>query len=359
MTPSNPDVGQTRGDFARRFAGIAGLVATLMVVGTIGFLQLPGWSVSDAVYMTVITLTSVGYQEVHPLTDAGRVLAGFLLVGGITTMGLWFALITSSLVEMDLAHVFRTRRAMKDISKLRDHTIVCGIGRTGRQVVRELEDAKEPYIVVERDGARLEQLREEYPEALALEADATRDETLTEAGIRGARGLVAALSADADNVFVCLTARDLQPELNIVARAYDAETVKKLRKAGADHVVSPNLTGGIRMASMLLRPQVMSFLDVVTRGEGISLRLEQVTIPDGSSMHDCTLEEARIRQETGLVVIAVRHPDLQTAENPDRRAGEGPLAYNPGPEEPLHTGDTLIVLSDETQIDLLRGLVAR
>ncbi|MEE9206907.1 MAG: potassium channel protein [Gemmatimonadota bacterium] len=358
MTPSKPDVGQTRSDFTRRFAGVVGLVVALVVVGTLGFLQFPGWNVSDAVYMTVITLTSVGYQEVHPLTDAGRVLAGFLLAAGLTTMGLWFVLITSSLVEMDLAHVFRTRRAMKQISKLRDHTIVCGIGRTGRQVVRELEDAREPYIVVDKDGSRIEQLREEYPEALALEADATRDESLTEAGILDSQGLVAALSADADNVFVCLTARDLQPDLNIVARAYDAETVKKLRKAGADHVVSPNLTGGIRMASMLLRPQVMSFLDVVTRGEDISLRLEQVTIPDGSRLDGCTLAEARIRQETGLVVIAVRHPDQLAAVNPARSAGEGPLAYNPGPEEPLHAGDTLIVLADETQIDSLRTVAA-
>ncbi|MEN8144100.1 MAG: NAD-binding protein, partial [Gemmatimonadota bacterium] len=347
MTPTNPDVGQTRSDFARRFAGVLGLVVFLLIAGTIGFLRFPGWSLSDSIYMTVITLTSVGYQEVHPLTGAGRLLTGILLAGGITAMGLWFALITSSLVEMDLAHVFKTRRAMKEISKLRNHTIVCGIGRTGRQVVRELENARKPYIVVEWSEERIESLREEYPEALTLEADATRDESLTDAGIQEAHGLVAALSADADNVFVCLTARDLQPELNIVARAYDVETVRKLRKAGADHVVSPNLTGGIRMASMLLRPQVMSFLDVVTRGEGISLRLEQVTIPDGSTLDGCTLAQARIRQETGLVVIAVRHPGRPSAVNPARTAGEGPLEYNPGPEEPLHTGDTLIVLGDE------------
>ncbi|MFQ5745650.1 MAG: potassium channel family protein [Gemmatimonadota bacterium] len=334
-------------EFLRRFAGVLALVVILVVVGTAGFQRFPGWSLSDALYMTLITLTAVGYQEVHPLTDGGRMLAGFLVAGGITAIGLWFALLTSALVEMDLAHVFRTRRTMKEIGKLRNHILVCGAGRTGRQVIREFEEAEVEYVVIENRPERAAQLRETCPRAHVLEADATRDEALVDAGIRAARGLVACLSGDTDNLFVCLSARDLQPDLTIVARAYDEETLKKLYKAGADHVVSPNLTGGSRMASMLLRPEVISFLDVVTRGDGLTLRLEQVPIADPSELSGRTLAEARIPQRTGLIVIAVR-----------RAAARDGFEYNPGPDEVLRSGDVLVVLGTPEQVGRLRDVAA-
>ncbi|MFQ5678121.1 MAG: potassium channel family protein [Gemmatimonadota bacterium] len=291
--------------FRRRFVWLLALGTALLVLGTLGFLALPGWNFSDALYMTVITLTAVGYQEVHPLNDAGRLLAGFLLAGGITSMGLWFALITSAIVEMDLAHVFRTRRTMKEIDRLRDHIVVCGAGGTGRQVMEELAASGMPLVAIELDPERADSLREMDSGPLVLEADATEDETLLSAGIRHARGLVASLSADTDNLFVCLSARDLNPDLTIVARAFQEETVSKLYRAGADHVVSPNISGGTQMASVLLRPQVMSFLDVVTRGEGISLRLEEVQVPEGSTLAGTTLADARIRERTGLIADQV------------------------------------------------------
>jgi voltage-gated potassium channel len=334
--------------FMRRAAFVVIFVVALMIVGTIGFLQIPGWSLSDAWYMTVITLSAVGFEEVRDLNGntAGRLLVTFLLAGGLTAMGLWFAFITASIVEMDLAHVFRKRRTMKEIGRIRQHIIVCGAGRTGRQVVREIEAAGVPYVVIERDADQAENLREQFPEALVIEGDATHDEALVEARVGAAKGLVSCLSADTDNLFVCLSARDLQPNLTIVARAYDEETMKKLYKAGADHVVSPNLTGGIRMASMLVRPQVVSFLDVVTRGDGLSLRLEQVRIPSNSALADHTLAEAQLRQKTGLIVIAVRRMD--------DREQEGTLIYNPGPDAVVRAGDVLIVLGSQDQID---GLV--
>lgn len=334
--------------FRRRFLGVIALVLTLWVLGTSGFL-IAGWSFSDAAYMTVITLSAVGYQEVRPLDDAGRAWATFLLAGGITCMGLWFALITSAIVEMDLAHVFRTRRTMKRIDQLEDHTIVCGAGRTGRQVVKELVASGMPYVVVEIDPDRADQLREMDPGALVLEADATEDETLVHARIGHARGLVAALSADTDNLFVCLTARDLQPKLTIVARAFDEHTTTKLHRAGADHVVSPNITGGIRMASVLLRPQVVSFLDVVTLAEDISLRLEEVTVPETSALVDQDLATAGVRERTGLIVIAIRHQEATPRE--------ASSLYNPGPEESIRPGDTLIVLGEPEQVDRLQQLV--
>ncbi|MDT8435424.1 MAG: TrkA C-terminal domain-containing protein, partial [Gemmatimonadota bacterium] len=159
-------------------------------------------------------------------------------------------------------------------------------------------------------------------------------------------GLVACLSQDTDNLFVCLSARDLQPNLTIVARAYDEQTLQKLYVAGADHIVSPNITGGIRMASMMLRPEVVSFLDVVTRGDGLALRLEEVRISSGSPLEDKSLAEAQIPSRTGLIVIAVRHHE--------EREREGPWTYNPGPREMLHAGDVLIVMGSPGQVDRLR-----
>jgi voltage-gated potassium channel len=335
--------------FRRRFFYMLSAAATLTVIGTIGFLMFPEYDLSDALYMTVITLTAVGYEEVHDLTDTGRVLAGFLLAGGITLMGVWFALLTSALVEMDLAHVFLARRTMKRIDTLKGHFIVCGAGRTGRQIARELENAGKPYVVVEKDAACAAALREEYPEALTLEADATRDESLVEARIGTAEGLVTCLSADTDNLFVCLSARDLQPGLTIVARAYDEQTLQKLYVAGADHVVSPNLTGGKRMAAMLLRPQVVSFLDVATRGESLDLQLEEVRVPPGSPLEGLSLAEARIPQLTGLIVIAARHAD--------DTGRESPWVYNPGPEHQILVADILIVMGGMDQISRLTRVV--
>lgn len=336
--------------FLKRLAFVVGFTLFLLAAGTHGFFQLPGWSFSDALWMSVITITAVGYEEVRPLTRAGRVVAGFVLAGGITAMGLWFALITAALVEIDLAETFRTRSVMNKIKKLSDHVVVCGAGRTGRQVIQELEASDVPYVVVERDPERAERVRDEFgPDVLVLEGDATRDETLEDANLREAWGLAAALSADTDNLFVALSARDMCPDLTIVARASDEEARSKLQRAGADHCISPNVTGGTRMASMLLRPQVMSFLDVVTGMDDMPLRLEEVPVPEASRLADHTLAEAAIPQKTGLIVIAITH------EGP---GDEERLVYNPGPEEQIRPGDVLIVLGYPEQVDGLREIVS-
>ncbi len=321
---------------------------TLLGVGTIGFAQLPGWSLSDAFYMTVITLSTVGYAEVQPLTQAGRVFASFMLVGAIASLGIWFALITSALVEMDLAHTFRRRRTMKSMKKLEDHVIVCGAGRTGRNVIKEFLASEVPYVAVEREPRHADLLRELDENALIVEGEATDDDRLIEAGIRRASGLVTALSADTDNVFVCLSGRDLNPGLNIVSRAFTEDTVGKLKKAGADHVVSPNVTGGFRMASLVLRPHVLSFLDLVTRSDEVELLLEQVPVPADSPLAEHTLAEAALPAKTGLLVVAIKHGET------DRES----FIYNPGPTEEVRPGDLLIVLGRPGQIDELRAILA-
>lgn len=353
--------------FLQRLGAVLTALLLLIVAGTLAFIGVGGWPAADALWMTVITVTAVGYEEVRPLTHTTRFIAAGLLGGGITLMGVWFAALTSAIVEMDLAHVFRTRRDMNRIEKLENHVIVCGGGRTGRQIVAELKSAGVPHVIVDHDDARAEMIRRVDEQALVLVADATRDESLVQARIHTARGLVACLSSDTDNLFVCLSARDLQPELTIVARAYDEQTMQKLYVAGADHVVSPNVTGGVRMASVLLRPNVVSFLDVMAQGEGLALRLEQVDITPDSPLAGTSLAEARIPQRTGLIVIAIRAGDTatRTPAGGARRRRDGTAhhafarsewRYNPGPDESLKPGDALIVLGKPEQIDELTSL---
>lgn len=334
--------------FLQRLVAVVVALGLVVAGGTVAFIATDGWSVGDALWMSIITVTAVGYEEVRPLTRGTQVVATCLLAGGITLMGVWFAALTSAIVEMDLAHVFKFRRNMRKIEKLDGHVVVCGIGRTGRQIVSELEGAGVPYVAIDKDEERAEVLQKTHEQALVLVADATRDETLVDARIERARGLVACLSQDTDNLFVCLSARDRKSDLTIVARAYDEQTMQKLRVAGADHVVSPNVTGGVRMASVLLRPKVVSFLDVVAGSEGLALRLEQVDIPGASPLAGHSLAEARIPQRTGLIVIAIRSADEEPAEG---------WRYNPGPDESLREGDALIVLGKPAQIDKLASLV--
>lgn len=331
-------------EFRRRFLWAGLLFLLLTGLGTLGYMGLEGQALTDSLYMTVITLTAVGYSEIFPLSPHGRLFTMVLLGGGITWMGVWFGLLTSLIVELDLTHVVRTRRIHKRTASMKDHIIVCGAGRTGRQVIHELEDMNAPWVVLERDPSRVESLLAEYPDGLILAEDATRDEALLEAGLKDARGLVSCLSADTDNLFVCLSARDLKPDLTIVARAYEEQTMDKLYRAGATHVVSPNVSGAVRMASVLLRPSVVSFLDIATRSSELSLRMEQTAIRPDSALRGKTLAEARIPQATGLIVIALKKGGEE----------EGRFVFNPVADTRLEEGDELIVLGKADQISRLR-----
>lgn len=315
--------------------------------GTLGYRVLEGWNWLDSLYMSVITATSVGFAEVHPLSDAGRVFTIALLIFSIIGLGLLWAMITALFVELDLAAVFRKRRTMKRIEELSNHYLVCGAGRMGNVVIGELERAGVPFVVVDSSREKIEKLREGSEGLLAVEGDATRAAVLEAAGIARAKGMAATLSSDADNVFLCLTAREMNADLEIAARAVDEETVAKLHRAGAQHVISANITGGARIATMLLRPAVVSFLDAATVSGELSLRLEEMSVPSTSFLVGKRLHEARIPQETGLIVLAV-HP---------AEAGAPPV-FNPGPETALAAGDTLIVLGEEAQVDRLRQYAA-
>jgi voltage-gated potassium channel len=337
--------------YVNRFLGTGLYFTGLLLFGTLGYMGIEEWEWGDSLYMTVITLTAVGYDEVHPLSPTGRIFTSFILAGGITGLGLWVAFLTSFVVELDLTPVLRRRRTEKEIKKMQNHVIVCGAGRTGSQVMEELLVAGESFVVIERDRAKVEELQELLPDLVLVEGDATIDHFLEEAGVQKARGLIACLSADTDNLFVCLTARDLRSDLEIVARAYEEETVPKLYRAGANHVVSPNASGAIRMAAFMLRPSVVSFLDVATRSPDLTLRLEQETVTETSPLAGQTLADARIPQNTGLIVIALRK------RNPEGAEEAYSYVFNPVATTRLDPGDIMIVLGAPEQIRSLRAFV--
>ena len=313
-----------------------------------GYVWIEGQPFADALYMTVITLTAVGYSEVFELTPTGRTFTMLLLLSGISWMGLWFANITSFIVELDLKDALKRRRTMQEIAKMRDHVVICGAGRTGRQVAQEIQSVTQDYVIIERDPVRIEQLDEYVPDAHVLEGDATHDHVLLEAGLLHAKGLITCLSADTDNLYVCLSARDLAAKLTIVARAYEEESIDKLYRAGADQVVSPNVSAAVRMASVLLRPSVVSFLDIAGRSSDLRLRAEQMSVPETSSAVGKTLAELRIPHETGLIVVAVRK---------EHERGS-PFVFNPSASTKVEAGDDVIVLGDDAQIQSLRSYLS-
>lgn len=345
--PSSLSLADTLRPFVRRFGAAALYFVGLFAFAATGLRIIEGWSWFDSLYMGVTTVTSVGFMEVHPLSPAGRSFVLLLIVLGVTGLGIWWALTTALIVELDLGGVLRRRRKMKQLEAVEGHYVICGVGRVGRMVLGEMQRTGHSTVLIELDAERAQRLEEENPDLLVLRADATKERTLQEASIGTARGLAACLADDGDNLLVCLTARELNPSLATVARAYNEESMRQLRRAGADHVISPTLTGGIRMASTLLRPHVVSFLDSAIVGPGMDLRLEEAAIPEGSPLAGRSLGEAAIRQETGLVVIA-----LQVG------GATGGQIYNPGPETRLAAGDVMIVLGKDEQLRRLKEYAA-
>jgi voltage-gated potassium channel len=334
--------------FRRRFAWAVLYFLVVTGIGLVGFRLLEGWSWFDSLYMSVTTVTSVGFMEVHPLSEGGRLFAMVLIALGITGLGIWWGLTTALIVELDLGGYLRRKRIMKNIDKLKHHFIVCGGGRMGRVVMAEMQRSRRPFVIIEHATERIAALTHEHPDLLLLEGDATTEHMLEAAGIHRAAGVAACLTNDADNLLLCMTARGLRSDLTVVSRAYNEESLDKLRRAGADHVISPNITGGARMASMLLRPSVISFLDAALTGpDDVTLHLEETAVAESSTLAGSTLAEAQIPQRTGLIVLAVR-----------KGGTTGQAVYNPGPQTRLDAGDVVIALGRLEQIDRLRNYLS-
>jgi voltage-gated potassium channel len=306
-------------------------IALLFIVvagGTAGYMLVEGWSAWDAFYMTVTTVATVGFREVHPLTFAGQVFTILLIFGGVGTAFYTVTLLATIIVEGGLHQRFERRRVTRMLEQIKDHFIVCGYGRIGGIITAELHQQGIPLVVIERSPERVRQAIERG--WLAIEADASREEVLTRAGIHRARGLIAAVGTDAENVFAVLTARVMRPDLFIIARVESDDAEHKLRRAGADRVISPYQIGANHIVQTALRPAVVDFVHLATSSERLDLSMEQVHIHEKSALAGQTIVGADIRQKFGVIIVGIR------------RAG-GAMEFNPPAEAVIQAGDELVV----------------
>jgi voltage-gated potassium channel len=329
----------TRG-VVQRMLAIAVVLVTAIVLGTLGFHLVEGWPVFDAFYMAIMTLSTVGYGEVHPLSFKGRLFASFLMLVGVATVFVSFAILGDALLRLELADYFGRRRKVRMLQQMAGHYIVCGAGRVGKSVVLALLRGGARVVLVDHDPERVK-----WAEALGvatLAADASKDETLRQARIDTAAGLVSAISSDAENVYVTLSAKVLNPSLEIAVRASDEQAEEKLRRAGATTVLTPYSYIGHRLAQSLLRPHVASFLDVASAfgRSDLNLEIEQLEIAPGSALSAQTLEEAHLGRSYGVIVLAVRRPS-------------GQMQFNPAADVRLEAGDTLIAMGERHKLNLL------
>ena len=322
------------------------LLSILVVGGTLGYVWLEGWPLGDSLYMTMITITTVGFGEVRPLSPEGRQFTILLLIFSIATVGYSVTTLIGFVFEGQIFLAMRGRRMERAISKLKDHHIICGCSAIGREVAFELRRAGAPFVIVDLNPGQSELSQDES--VLFLEGNAENDEVLRAAGIERAKGLVAALRDDVDNVFVVLTARQMNPKLTIVAQAAEEQTTGKLMKAGADRVISPYQIAGRRMASVMLHPSIVDFLDVVMDKGEVSMRLEEVTVESGSSLVGKHLREANIGQRTGAIVVGITGPDGRTRMSPSAAATLSAVT--------LREGDLLIALGSEEQLRRLQEI---
>jgi voltage-gated potassium channel len=320
----------------RRVVFLIFLSSLLMVFGVSGYILIAGYTFLEGLYMTVITLATVGYGEVRPLDPAGRIFTIVLILMGAGFLTYSLIYITQLLFDPNLIELYRRRRLKKELLQLTDHYIICGYGQMGQIIVKELINRKVPVVVIDSDDSLVVRFREQA--ILHLTADATEEENLVAAGIGRAKGLVAVVNKDTDNVFIVLTARDLNKDLRIFARAGSPSTYKRLLKAGADRVVSPFATGAHRIAQNILRPTVTDFLELALSTEGLELSLEEIVIPNDAEIVGKELMHSGIRSQYNLIVVAVKRRD-------------GSMIYNPSPHELLEGGDILIAIGPQENLD--------
>jgi len=327
----------------RRFLYLGLAIALTLAIGTIGFTVIEGYPPFDAFYMTLTTITTVGYSEIRRLSHAGRVFNSFLIVFGVTTMFFAIGVMTQTVIALELGEFFGKRRVKRMIDKLEKHYIVCGFGRVGRSAAGELQRAGVPLVVVDRNPDRVEQAIREG--MLATLGDSTQDQTLAELGVSRAKGLIAALATDADNLFLILSAKGLNPGLKVAARANEDQSEQKLRRAGADTVFAPYRHAGHQLALSLVRPHVVQFLDVASQDVGLDVGLEQVRVSAGSELVGKSLKQVQLRRDLGVIVLAIRK-------------AEGKMLFNPPADAALESGDFLIAMGEHEDLRKLEALLA-
>jgi voltage-gated potassium channel len=325
----------------RKIAQWAAFLLALLVAGSLGFVWLEGWSFFDALYMTVTTLTTVGYGETHPLDRIGRIYNMVLILTGMGVMFYIVGSLARVVIEGELHAVFGRRKLIKHIKRLKNHYILCGFGRIGDIIARQLKERGLSLVVVENSPALLPRL--EASGYYFINGDATRDEVLLEAGIERAKGLVAVVGSDASNVYIVLTARSLNPQIFIVARGEEPGSEQKLLRAGADKVESPYRMGAQKMAHTILHPTVVTFMELAMK-EGIDWSMEEIVVGPASPLQGVLLADSGIRQNLNLILVAIKRAD-------------GEMLFNPSHQTPILAGDTLIALGLRKNLDALEKLV--
>ncbi len=324
---------------AWRYAAIMLVPMVLIVLGTCGYLIIEDTNFLDALYMTVITLTTVGYGEVpNPLSPGGRIFTMVLLLGGVFTLFWAAGEMIRTVVSGEVQGILERRRMERSLAELQGHFIVCGFGRMGQRVCREFSALGLPFVVLERNQHLLAGF--DLVEGIAVQGDAASDEILKRAGVDRAKALVTVLGSDADNMFIVMSARLLNEKLFIVARCEEEQTEQKLIRAGADRVVSPYAMGGSRVAQAVLRPTVMDFIDLATRSEHPELQMEEVVVVAKSSLEGGSISSSLLHKKHGIFIVAIKR-------------ASGQMVYNPPGDTVLQSGDTLIVLGHREQLDQL------
>ena len=322
--------------------GVAGLfLAVVVITGVLGYHFLEGYTWLEAFYMTIITISTAGFREVRPLSPAGMIFTIGLLISGLGVVLYTAGTVTAKIVEGEFQQFFGRKRMEKRIAALADHYLVCGFGRIGEVVCRELASKPVPFVVIEREEARGRKVEEAG--YLLLKGDATDERVLLAAGAMKAKGLFATLPIDAGNVFVALTAKELNPSLFVVARAETERSERTLARAGANKVISPYAMGGHRMAQAALRPAVVDIIELATHYQSLELQLEEIVVPPGSPCEGVTLGASGLYQEPGIIVVAIKRVS-------------GGMIFNPSADEKIEVGDRVVALGEVVR---LRGLERR
>ncbi len=330
----------------KRVLFIAGLLTASVLIGTAGFAWVEGWSFFDSLYMTLITLTTVGYGEVHPLSPRGRVFASVLMLIGVTTVFTSIAVLGDTLLRIEMTDYFGRKRRDRMLRDFSGHYIVCGAGRVGRSVISELLRSHAAVVLIDNSVERARWATDKG--VITLVGDATKDEILSQARVQTARGLVAAISSDAENVYVTLSAKVLNPQLVIAARATDEQAEEKLKRAGATTVFTPYSFIGHRLAQSMLRPHVTSFLDVASafRRSDLDLEIEQLQLEAPSPLVSRTLDELRLSSKYGVIILAIRRKT-------------GVMQFNPPADLRMEAGDVLIAMGERTKLKRLEQDIRR